>query len=56
MTTSPEINAERLWADIMTMGAIGATQGGGSFRPALSDADREGATCSVTGRRRRGLW
>lgn len=42
MTTSPEINAERLWADIMTMGAIGATQGGGSFRPALSDADREG--------------
>lgn len=42
MTSSPEVNAERLWADIMTMGAIGATQGGGSFRPALSDADREG--------------
>jgi N-carbamoyl-L-amino-acid hydrolase len=42
MTASPEINAERLWADIMTMGAIGETQGGGSFRPALSDADREG--------------
>ncbi|KRA05872.1 hypothetical protein ASD74_05340 [Rhizobium sp. Root564] len=42
MTASPDINAERLWADIMTMGAIGATEGGGSFRPALSDADREG--------------
>ncbi len=42
MTTLSDINAERLWADIMTMGAIGATEGGGSFRPALSDADREG--------------
>jgi N-carbamoyl-L-amino-acid hydrolase len=42
MTSSPEIDTERLWTDIMTMGAIGATEGGGSFRPALSDADREG--------------
>jgi len=42
MTQSPDIDTERLWADIMTMGAIGGTQGGGSFRPALSDADREG--------------
>jgi N-carbamoyl-L-amino-acid hydrolase len=42
MTALPEINAERLWADIMTMGAIGGTKGGGSFRPAASDADREG--------------
>ena len=42
MTASPEINSERLWADIMTMGAIGGTEGGGSFRPSLSDADREG--------------
>jgi N-carbamoyl-L-amino-acid hydrolase len=41
MTSSPDINTERLWADIMTMGAIGGTEGGGSFRPALSDADRE---------------
>lgn len=42
MTAIPQINAERLWADIMTMGAIGGTRGGGSFRPAISDADREG--------------
>lgn len=42
MASTPDINAERLWADIMTMGAIGATQAGGSFRPAVSDADREG--------------
>lgn len=36
------IDANRLWADLMNMGAIGATPGGGSYRPALSDADREG--------------
>lgn len=42
MTASPDLDVDRLWADIMTMGAIGGTQGGGSFRPALSDADREG--------------
>lgn len=42
MTTSALIDNERLWADIMTMGAIGGTEGGGSFRPAMSDADREG--------------
>ncbi|MGE6741848.1 Zn-dependent hydrolase [Allorhizobium pseudoryzae] len=41
MTALPKIDANRLWADIMTMGAIGETPGGGSFRPALSDADRE---------------
>jgi beta-ureidopropionase / N-carbamoyl-L-amino-acid hydrolase len=41
MTALPEIDAERLWADIMTIGAIGETPGGGSYRPALSDADRE---------------
>jgi N-carbamoyl-L-amino-acid hydrolase len=41
MIASPQIDANRLWADIMTMGAIGETPGGGSFRPALSDADRE---------------
>lgn len=41
MTSPPDINTERLWADIMTMGAIGGTEGGGSFRPAISDADRE---------------
>jgi N-carbamoyl-L-amino-acid hydrolase len=41
MPALPKIDADRLWADIMTMGAIGETPGGGSFRPALSDADRE---------------
>ncbi|WP_165219090.1 M20 family metallo-hydrolase [Affinirhizobium pseudoryzae] len=41
MTALPKIDANRLWVDIMTMGAIGETPGGGSFRPALSDADRE---------------
>ncbi|WP_321333390.1 hydantoinase/carbamoylase family amidase [Breoghania sp.] len=42
MTASlPPIDAERLWSDLMTMGAIGETAGGGSFRPTLSDADRE---------------
>lgn len=41
MTASPKIDTDRLWADIMTMGAIGGTPGGGSYRPALSDADRE---------------
>lgn len=37
-----EIDGARLWSDLMTMGAIGASAGGGSFRAALSDADREG--------------
>lgn len=36
------IDEARLWSDLMTMGAIGGTAGGGSMRPALSDADREG--------------
>lgn len=41
MTKSPSIDPSRLWADLMTLGAIGATPAGGSFRPAASDADRE---------------
>ena len=41
MTPLPDIDAERLWSDLMTMGAIGGTDDGGSCRPALSDADRE---------------
>ncbi|PTW58981.1 N-carbamoyl-L-amino-acid hydrolase [Breoghania corrubedonensis] len=41
MTDLPKIDAARLWSDLMTMGAIGATAGGGSYRPALGDADRE---------------
>lgn len=39
---SPRIDERRLWSDLMTLGAIGATAAGGSMRPALSDADREG--------------
>ncbi|MDI5930020.1 Zn-dependent hydrolase [Rhizobium leguminosarum] len=39
---SPEISSDRLWSDLMTMGAIGATSRGGSCRVALSDADCEG--------------
>ena len=41
MTHFPKIDSGRLWSDLMTMGAIGATDGGGSYRPALGDADRE---------------
>jgi beta-ureidopropionase / N-carbamoyl-L-amino-acid hydrolase len=41
MSASLAIDSARLWSDLMTMGAIGATPAGGSFRPALSDADRE---------------
>lgn len=39
--SAPVIDAARLWSDLMTMGAIGGTAAGGSYRPALSDADRE---------------
>ncbi|OCX60964.1 hypothetical protein BFP70_15960 [Thioclava sp. SK-1] len=38
----PDIEPARLWSDLMVMGAIGGTPNGGSFRPALSDADRQG--------------
>ncbi|WP_330647048.1 Zn-dependent hydrolase (plasmid) [Thioclava litoralis] len=36
------IDQERLWSDLMTLGAIGGTPAGGSMRGALSPADREG--------------
>jgi N-carbamoyl-L-amino-acid hydrolase len=42
MTFSADIDGGRLWSDLMTMGAIGATAAGGTFRPALSGSDREG--------------
>jgi beta-ureidopropionase / N-carbamoyl-L-amino-acid hydrolase len=35
------VNGERLWSDLMTLGAIGATARGGSYRTALSDGDRD---------------
>ena len=39
--TLPKIDGARLWSDIMTMGAIGATEAGGLYRPALSDSDKD---------------
>jgi N-carbamoyl-L-amino-acid hydrolase len=42
MTEKPTIDGDRLWSDLTTMAAIGATAGGGSHRAALGDADREG--------------
>ena len=35
------VDGDRLWSDLMTIGAIGATLRGGSYRTALSDADRD---------------
>lgn len=40
--TRLSIDGSRLWNDLMTMGAIGATPGGGSRRPAFSRSDVEG--------------
>jgi N-carbamoyl-L-amino-acid hydrolase len=36
-----DLDTDRLWSDLMTIGALGATENGGSFRPALSGGDRE---------------
>lgn len=55
MTISPEIDGARLWSDLMTMGAIGATPRGGSFRPALSGADAEGRNLFAHWAREAGL-
>jgi N-carbamoyl-L-amino-acid hydrolase len=38
----PRINGERLWADLMELGAIGFAEGRGVTRTALSDADLAG--------------
>jgi N-carbamoyl-L-amino-acid hydrolase len=35
------VDGNQLWSDLMTVGAIGATPRGGSYRPSLSDADRD---------------
>jgi N-carbamoyl-L-amino-acid hydrolase len=40
--TTPMIDANRLWSDLMTLGAIGALPRGGCDRLALTDADRDG--------------
>lgn len=36
----PQIDSDRLWSDLMTMGAIGGTPDGGCYRPALSETDQ----------------
>ena len=36
------IDQNRLWSDLMTLGAIGALPLGGNDRMALTDADRDG--------------
>ncbi|WP_346659343.1 allantoate amidohydrolase [Bradyrhizobium sp. 164] len=49
------IDGERLWSDLMTMAAIGATANGGSYRTALSDADRDGRNLFVHWAKEAGL-
>ena len=50
-----KIDGQRLWSDLMTMAAIGATAQGGSYRPALSDADRDARNLFVHWAREAGL-
>lgn len=38
----PAIDADRLWSDLMTLGAIGALPRGGCDRLAVTDSDRDG--------------
>ena len=40
--TLPDLDGARLWSDLMTMGAIGGTEAGGSYRPALTQTDAAG--------------
>ncbi len=40
--SQPRIDTRRLWQDLMTLGALGATPRGGSDRMALTDSDRDG--------------
>jgi N-carbamoyl-L-amino-acid hydrolase len=42
-----KVDGDRLWSDLMTMAAIGATPNGGSYRTSLSDADRDGRNLFV---------
>lgn len=50
-----KVDGDRLWSDLMTMAAIGATANGGSHRTALSDADRDGRNLFVHWAREAGL-
>ncbi|MEJ1978308.1 MAG: hypothetical protein WDN49_21440 [Acetobacteraceae bacterium] len=40
--SAPVIDTQRLWSDLMTLGAIGALPRGGCDRLALTDSDRDG--------------
>jgi beta-ureidopropionase / N-carbamoyl-L-amino-acid hydrolase len=42
-----QVDADRLWSDLMTLGAIGALPRGGCDRLALTDADRDGRNLFV---------
>lgn len=57
MTTARNlrIDRERLMSRLMRMGEVGALEGGGVCRLALSDADREGRDLLVSWMRERGL-
>lgn len=50
-----KVNGDRLWSDLMTMAAIGATANNGSYRTALSDADRDGRNLFVHWAKEAGL-
>jgi N-carbamoyl-L-amino-acid hydrolase len=49
------VDADRLWSDLMTLGAIGALPRGGCDRLALTDADRDGRNLFVHWCREAGL-
>lgn len=55
MPVRPEVQPARLWSDLMTLGAVGGTPGGGSMRPALSDLDRAGRELFVHWAREAGM-
>ena len=58
MSTNLQINSDRLWATLMQMAKIGATEKGGNCRLTLTDLDKQGrdlfvkwceeANCSIT--------
>ncbi|MBS0639136.1 MAG: hydantoinase/carbamoylase family amidase [Proteobacteria bacterium] len=48
-------DGQRLWSDLMTIGAIAGTPGGGSFRPAATDGDRDARNLFVLWAKEAGL-
>ena len=55
MAIAMQIDADRLWSDLMTLGAIGALPRGGCDRLALTGADRDGRNLFVHWCREAGL-